>query len=159
MGKKKCVLVYYPSKWFICITYLISCTKPNIYPGVNKKPKKFKTVWHGFRIILKLSGRVNQARLKLSAGFSNTVCWTSKTCFCVANCLIWLLVEKSADSFKRAWFTLPDSFKIIRNPCQTILNFFGFLFTPAKFNSRKRSLKYCCLVRSRIWFRMQTYPR
>ena len=31
--------------------------------GVNKKPKKFKTVWHGFRGIL-----------KLSAGFSNTVC-------------------------------------------------------------------------------------
>ena len=30
-------------------------------PGVNKKPKKFKTVWHGFRGILKLSGRVNQA--------------------------------------------------------------------------------------------------
>ena len=57
-------------------------------PGVNKKPKKFKTVWHGFQIILKLSGRVNQVRLKLSAGFSNTVCWTSKTCFCVANCLI-----------------------------------------------------------------------
>ena len=28
-------------------------------PGVNKKPKKFNTVWHGFRIILKLSGRVN----------------------------------------------------------------------------------------------------
>ena len=45
--------------------------------GVNKKPKKFKTVWHGFRGILKLSGRVNQASLKLSAGFSNTVCWTS----------------------------------------------------------------------------------
>ena len=45
--------------------------------GVNKKPKKFKTVWHGVRGILKLSGRVNQARLKLSAGFSNTVCWTS----------------------------------------------------------------------------------
>ena len=42
--------------------------------GVNKKPKKFKTVWHGFRGILKLSGRVNQASLKLSAGFSNTVC-------------------------------------------------------------------------------------
>ena len=37
--------------------------------GVNKKPKKFKTVWHGFRIILKQSGRVNQARLKLFAGF------------------------------------------------------------------------------------------
>ena len=37
--------------------------------GVNKKPKKFKTVWHGFRGILKLSGRVNQASLKLSAGF------------------------------------------------------------------------------------------
>ena len=29
--------------------------------GVNKKPRKFKTVWHGFRIILKSSGRVNQA--------------------------------------------------------------------------------------------------
>ena len=46
---------------------------PNV-SGVNKKPKKFKTVWHGVRGILKLSGRVNQARLKLSAGFSNTVC-------------------------------------------------------------------------------------
>ena len=46
-------------------------------PGVNKKPKKIKTVWHGFRGILKLSGRANQASLKLSAGFSNTVCWTS----------------------------------------------------------------------------------
>ena len=45
--------------------------------GVNKKPRKFKTVWHGYRVILKLSGRVNQASLKLSAGFSNTVCWTS----------------------------------------------------------------------------------
>ena len=39
--------------------------------------------------------------------------------------------EKQADSFKRAWFTLPDSFKIIWNPCHTVLNFFGFLFTPA----------------------------
>ena len=37
--------------------------------GVNKKQRKFKTVWHGFRRILKLSGRVNQASLKLSAGF------------------------------------------------------------------------------------------
>ena len=37
--------------------------------GVNKQPKKFKTVWHGFRGILKLSGRVYQANLKLSAGF------------------------------------------------------------------------------------------
>ena len=45
--------------------------------GVNKKPKKIKTVWHGVRGILKLSGRVNQASLKLSAGFSNTVCWSS----------------------------------------------------------------------------------
>ena len=48
--------------------------------GVNKKPKKFKIIWHGFWIILKLSGRVNQVRIKLSAGFGNTVCWTSKTC-------------------------------------------------------------------------------
>ena len=45
--------------------------------GVNKMLKKIKTVWHGFRGILKLSGRVNQASLKLSAGFSNTVCWIS----------------------------------------------------------------------------------
>ena len=44
--------------------------------GVKKKPKKIETVWHGFRGILKLSGRVNQASLKLCAGFSNTVCWT-----------------------------------------------------------------------------------
>ena len=40
-----------------------------ILTGVNKKPKNFKTVWHGFRGILKLSGRVNQASLKMSAGF------------------------------------------------------------------------------------------
>jgi len=46
----------------------------HVKAGVNKKPKKFKTVWHGFGGILKLSGRVNQASLKLSAGFSNTVC-------------------------------------------------------------------------------------
>ena len=48
-----------------------------VMTGVNEKPKKFKTVWRGFRGILKLSGRVNQASLKLSAGFSNTICWTS----------------------------------------------------------------------------------
>ena len=35
--------------------------------GVNKKPKKFKTVWHGIRGTSKLSGRDNQASLKLSA--------------------------------------------------------------------------------------------
>ena len=46
-------------------------------PEVNNKPRKFKTVWHGLWVILKLSGRANQASLKLSAGFSNTVCWTS----------------------------------------------------------------------------------
>ena len=67
---------------------------PHEESGVNKKPKKIKTVWHGFQKIVKVSGRVNQARLKLSAGFSSTGCWTSKTCFCVADCLIWLLVEK-----------------------------------------------------------------
>ena len=44
-----------------------------MHAGVNKKPKNFKSVWHGFRGILKLSGRVNQVSLKLSAGFSNTV--------------------------------------------------------------------------------------
>ena len=73
-----------PSILFHYIPLLFSTT----ISGVNKKPKKFKTVWHGFRGILKLSGRVNQASLKLSAGFSNTVC------FCVANCLIWLKVKK-----------------------------------------------------------------
>ena len=45
--------------------------------GVNRKPKKIKTVWHGVQGLLELSGRVNQASLKLSASFSNTVCWTS----------------------------------------------------------------------------------
>ena len=57
-------------------TLLSSITYPDsvlFSSGVNKKPKKFKTVWHGVRGILKL----NQASLKLSAGFSNTVCWTS----------------------------------------------------------------------------------
>ena len=36
---------------------------------VTKKPKEMKTAW--------ISGRVNQASLKLYAGFPNTVCWTS----------------------------------------------------------------------------------
>ena len=68
--------------WWYC-TLAANLSRYNIvvFPGVNKKPKKIKTVWHGFRIILKLSGRVNQARLKLSAGFSNTVCWTSNRVF------------------------------------------------------------------------------
>ena len=47
---------------------------------VNKKAKKIKNVWHGFRGILKLSGRVNQGSLKLCAGFSNTVCWDFLRC-------------------------------------------------------------------------------
>ena len=45
--------------------------------GVNKKSKKFNTVWHGIWAISKLSGRGNQASLKLSACCSNNVCWTS----------------------------------------------------------------------------------
>ena len=53
--------------------------KADCKAGVNKKPKKFKTVWHGFWGILKLSGRVNQASLKLSASFSISVCWTYKS--------------------------------------------------------------------------------
>ena len=62
-----------------CRSYHRHLGKNLIWPvfkdsGVNKKPKKFKAVWHGFWGILKLSGRVNQASLKLSAGFSNTVC-------------------------------------------------------------------------------------
>ena len=58
-----------------CLASIGRCI--NYEAGGNKKPKKFKTVWHGIRGILKLSGRVNQVSLKLSAGFSNTVCWTS----------------------------------------------------------------------------------
>ena len=58
------------------------------HTGVNKKQKKIKTVWHGFRGFLNLSGRVNQTNLKLSASFPNTVCWTSSTFFRVADCLI-----------------------------------------------------------------------
>jgi len=62
-------------EYFCVNTYVIISNCWNLLePGVNKKPKKFKTVWHGFWGILKLSGRVNQASLKLSAGFSNTVC-------------------------------------------------------------------------------------
>ena len=78
MGFANCH-VWAPLKWGWCnesrpkfnFEQIVGC------PGVNKMPKKFKTVLHGVRRILKLSGRVNQARLKLSAGFSNTVCWTS----------------------------------------------------------------------------------
>ena len=52
-------------------------TGTNTGAGVNKKPKKFKIVWHGFQGILKLSGRVSQASLNLFADFSNSVYWTS----------------------------------------------------------------------------------
>ena len=45
------------------------------------KAKKIIGVWHGFRGILKLSRRVNQASLKLHAVYSNDVCWTSLSFF------------------------------------------------------------------------------
>ena len=71
--------------------------------GVNKKPKKIITMWHGFGKLWKLSGRVNQASLKLSAGFSNTVCLTSLTFFCVENCFLWLKVNRiEADFVQRS---------------------------------------------------------
>ena len=57
----------------------IEIDKYDINPEVNKKPKIFKTIWHGYRGILKLFGRVNQASLKLSASFSISVCWTYKS--------------------------------------------------------------------------------
>ena len=57
---------------------------PDLWAGVNKKPEKINTFWHGFRGIFKLFGRVNQASLILFAGFPNTVCWTSSTFFRVA---------------------------------------------------------------------------
>ena len=34
------------------------------------------------------------------------------------------------DNFKLAWFTLPDSFKIPQNPCQTVLIFSAFYSPP-----------------------------
>ena len=43
-----------------------------------------------------------------------------------------MVFGKPADSFKLAWFTLPNSLKVPRNPCQTVLIFSGFLFTPGK---------------------------
>ena len=55
---------------------------------VTKKPKEMKTAW--------IYGRVNQASLKLYAGFPNTVCWTSN--FFFANCLICLKVKREMDS-------------------------------------------------------------
>ena len=56
------------------------------------------------------------------------------------------VLGKPADSFKLAWFTLPDSFKIARNPCQTVLNFFGFLFTPAVSCYSISQSKWFCLT-------------
>ena len=61
-----------------------------VVPRVNKKPKKFNIVWHGFWEFLKLSGRVYQASFKLSAGFSNTVCWEFLNFFYVTSSLILL---------------------------------------------------------------------
>ena len=52
---------------------LISEGSSEFHAGVNEKPNKFKAVWDGFWGIVKLCGRVNQASLKLSAGFPNTV--------------------------------------------------------------------------------------
>ena len=49
--------------------WVAACDAGHLDTGVNKKPKKFKTVWHGYQGILKPSGRVNQASLKMSAGF------------------------------------------------------------------------------------------
>ena len=49
---------------------------------------------------------------------------------------------KPANSFNLAWFTLPDSYKIPQNPCQTVLNFFGFLFTPWRCHKRLCRCQY-----------------
>ena len=49
--------------------------------GVNKTAKIFKIVLHGVRGVLKPSGWVYQASLKLSTGFPNTVSWTFLTFF------------------------------------------------------------------------------
>ena len=68
-------------------------------PGVNKKPEKINTVWYRFWGTFKLFGRLNQANLKLSACFPNTVCWTPSTFFRVATCLIWLILRDKGSIF------------------------------------------------------------
>ena len=71
-----------------------------LLPGVNKKTKKFKTVWHGFRGILKLSGRVNQASLKLSASFSIIVQFEGEA----SKKLFFLLLVKKTEALPSPFF-------------------------------------------------------
>ena len=51
-----------------------------LQPGVNTKPKKSKLVRQGILNVVVCQG-VSGELIELSAGFSNTVCWTSKTIF------------------------------------------------------------------------------
>ena len=61
--------------------------------GVNKKLKKIKTVWHGFGN-LKTVWQGESGALKTVYCFFKYCLLDLKTWFCVANCLILLLVEK-----------------------------------------------------------------
>ena len=45
---------------------------------------------------------------------------------------------KNKQTVKLAWLTLSASFEIAQIPCQTVLNFFDFLFTPVVFWSIKQ---------------------
>ena len=65
------------------------------------------------------------------------------------------VIEKPADSYKRAWFTLPDSFKIPWTPCQTVLHFFGFLFTPVLMY---RPSWICCYMKIGWFFNLGPHP-
>ena len=51
---------------------------------------------------------------------------------------------KNKQTVKLAWLTLSASFEIAQIPCQTVLNFFDFLFTPVVFWSIKQ--KNCFLI-------------
>ena len=86
---RRMILAGEPKKWCDILSL----------PGVNKKPEKINTVWYRFWGTFKLFGRLNQANLKLSACFPNTVCWTPSTFFRVATCLIWLSLRDKGRIF------------------------------------------------------------
>ena len=53
---------------------------------------------------------------------------------------------KNKQTVKLAWLTLSASFEIAQIPCQTVLNFFDFLFTPVVFWSIKQKNHFLILA-------------
>ena len=92
----------------------------SVHTGMNKE----QFVWIVSLLIQSLSEKqyVDKLCLYFFHFLSNQAICNNKTVYEVQQTVF----EKPADSFKRAWFTLPDSFKILRTPCQTVLNCFGF---------------------------------